>query len=631
MIMKRKILAVLLLVILTICDCQEQPVYHIRPDNCQQEKCCSYPPPDCMTLSEYALNVSLNSRLELDGGDYYLSSVLFVNGTGFQRFSIIGSGLEDTTILCTHNATLNFNCLSSIIVENVSFVSCGVSLTNMDTVNLVDASFSNSTSGTLDIQNCSSVQLTNLKIANNLNSQNTIVNVKDSDNLTLTNLAVENNSIGTIDSSCVYSNFPKANTVIMRIDGSHIDADNILVTDNIGPFGVLLMTNAVVTVNGDWRLEQNQVCINGSLAFNQTMVNFNGNLIFIENKGMNQKNESTAGLLLYDSTSLILKGTIESTRNQAYITSIQLIASQLYINGCLNMSNNFNSFQAASFLDRSKLSIDGSLITHNNSFRQREILCDTSDISILGSVSFINNTQTPFALYSSSMIMSGQNKFENNAGVLFTGRSDVQIYGNSSFVNNSVQDIYNNGALAVVQTNLVLGGTYIIKDNYFSDKNGAGIYASATSTIKFSGTGYFINNRGNDGGGIFMDQQSRIELDKGTRLHFLNNSAVRGAAIFITTTAQYTRCSSNSNECLVGFEDKDNVSLVFQHNKASPGASVMHVNFDRIENNDNNFQALNDLNNTIDEGSFIGNSPPHYASDSYWLCFCDIDSPEICS
>ncbi len=197
-----------------------------------------------------------------------------------------------------------------------------------------------------------------------------------------------------------------------------------------------------------------------------------------------------------------------------------------------------------------------------------------------------NNTRFPFVLYFSSIIMSGQNEFENNAGVLFTQRSNVQIDGNSSFVNNSVQNIYMDGALAVEETNHVLGGTYIIKDNHFSDKNGAGIYASAVSTIKFSGTGYFINNRGNNGGGMFMVQQSRIELDKGTRLHFLNNSAVRGAAIFITTTAQYTQCSSNSNECLVGFEDKDNVSLVFQHNKAYPGASVMHVNFDRIENND---------------------------------------------
>ncbi len=260
-----------------------------------------------MTLSEYALNVSLNSRLELDGGDYYLSSVLFVNGTGFQRFSIIGSGLEDTTILCTQNATLNFNCLSSIIVENVSFVSFGVRLTNIDTVNLVNTSFSNSTSGTLDIQNSSSVQFQDLKISNNLNSQNTIVNIiKEIDNLTLTNLVVEKNSIGTIDSSCVYSNFPKVNEVVLRIDGGSIHTDNIQVTNNIGPFGVLVV-NVIVTGNGDWIFEHNQACVNGSLAFNKTMINFDRNFIFIENKGINQNNKSTAGLLVYDSASLILR------------------------------------------------------------------------------------------------------------------------------------------------------------------------------------------------------------------------------------------------------------------------------------------------------------------------------------
>ena len=629
---KRSHLFLILLAILTLCDCQEQPVYHIKPDNCQQEECCPYPPPDCMTLSEYALNINKNNQLELSPGEYQLNSNFHINGTSTQSFSMFGS---DSTIICTQKVTFEFSNFSTLTVKNVSFVSCGVdtvpsvSLTNIDTVNLVDTSFSNSTFGALHIQNCRFVQLTNLKIANNVISHNVIVSVINSANIALRNLHVINNSVGTFDSSCAYRSFPNADEVMFRIDGGSIDTDNILVTDNIGPFGVLVITNAVVTVNGDWRFERNQVCVGGSLAFVKTTVDFNGNLYFIENKGINEVYQSTAGLQLKNNATLDVSGSMEFVGNVACIACVHIILSKLFIsNGSLNMSRNLESFQVASFNEGSSLIINGSLIVHNNQLVQRAILSEVSNITVNGFVSFINNPRSPIALYSGTLIMNGEIIFQNNAGAIYGSRSKVIICGNSIFTRNDIEDEYKDGLFAIVETSLTMDGKYIFKDTRYDDEDGGGIWATVTSTVTLSGIGYFINNTANNGGGIFIDQLSRLELNEGTRLHFINNTAVRGAGIYIDTTLRQTKCQYNPNQCLI--KVKENVSLVFQDNNAYPGASAIHVSFDHIENSNIEYPALDELNQTVDVSSFTGNSPPHYSSDSYWFCFCEDNSREKC-
>ncbi len=57
---------------------------------------------------------------------------------------------------------------------------------------------------------------------------------------------------------------------------------------------------------------------------------------------------------------------------------------------------------------------------------------------------------------------------------------------------------------------------------------------------------------------------------------------------------------------------------------------MIHVNFDHIENRDIEYPALDALNRTVNVSSFTGNSLPHYASDTYWFCYCEDDSRENC-
>ena len=72
-----------------------------------------------------------------------------------------------------------------------------------------------------------------------------------------------------------------------------------------------------------------------------------------------------------------------------------------------------------------------------------------------------------------------------------------------------------------------------------------------------------------------------------------------------------------------------NVSLTFQHNTAYLGGSVIHVNFDIIDNSEITYPALEDLEETLNVQP--GNSVPAFASDNYWFCFCENDSRKSCT
>ncbi len=141
--------------------------------------------------------------------------------------------------------------------------------------------------------------------------------------------------------------------------------------------------------------------------------------------------------------------------------------------------------------------------------------------------------------------------------------------------------------------------------------------------------GIFRNNSANNRGAIFIDQNSRLELDKETSLLFEYNSAVKGGAIFIETSVDHVQCVNYPNECLFHPINPGNlnVSLTFEHNKAYPGGSVIHVNFDTIDNSEITFPALNKTFN-VESGN---NSVPMFASDSYWFCFCENDSMKGCA
>ena len=626
-----------LLTILIICDAQEQLI-HVKPDSCPQECSCSYQFPDCQTLSEYALSTSsdLPSNFILTPGKYYLDSDFSLNGTITESFSL--NGTENTTIYCRQNATLSFNGLTSVTIQNVVFISCGegdfpgIRLTNINTVKMMDISVANTTSGALYIKDSSNVELTNLAITINKNSLATIVIIQNSTVTSLNNLSIFKNSIGEYDSECIYSSFPNAEEVVFRIDGGFLTAESVDVTDNVGPFGVMALSNVEAVVNGDWSFERNLVCLGGSLFLSEVNIEFQGTLSSIENKEISENEKFTAGLY-FKNSQVNINGTIESISNEGYITSIHSVSSNISLmEGSTLLLNGNHGAGVMSLAEGSKLIIlNGTLMACNNTLRKRVIKVDTSEMIVNGNIVFINNSKSPLIGYIAKILLNGQIEFSMNAGVLYTLRSDLDINGNSTFYHNNVADGYKEGAVAIQQSTLNLNGNYTFLENRYENANGGAIFAILTSVVRFSGIGKFENNSAKNGGAIFLDQMSRLELYNETELRFVNNSAVKGGAIFIGTSVDQVQCINDLNTCLFGPINPGNLnaSLTFQHNKAYPGGSVVHVNFDIVDNLEVTYPALKDLEETFKIAS--GNSVPALASDSYWFCFCENDSREGCA
>ena len=362
-------------------------------------------------------------------------------------------------------------------------------------------------------------------------------------------------------------------------------------------------------------------------------IEFQGTLSSSENKGISEKEKSTAGLY-FKNSQLNINGTIESIANEGYITSIQSVSSNISLmEGASLLLNGNHGAGVMSLAEGSKLIIlNGTLMACNNTLRKRVIKVDTSEMIVNGNIVFINNSKSPLIGYIAKILLNGQIEFSMNAGVLYALRSDLDINGNSTFYRNNVADGYKEGAVAIQQSTLNLSGYYMFLENRYENADGGGaIYAILTSVVRFSGIGKFENNSAKSGGAIFLDQMFRLELYNETELRFVNNSAIKGGAIFIGTSVEHVQCVNDLNTCLFGPINSGNLnaSLIFQHNTAYPGGSVMHVNFDIINDSEITYQALKDLEETLKIAS--GKSVPTLASDSYWFCFCENDSRKGCA
>ena len=238
---------------------------------------------------------------------------------------------------------------------------------------------------------------------------------------------------------------------MFRIDGGVLTAESVYVTDNVGPFGVMALSNVEAVVNGDWSFERNCVCLGGSLFLSEVIMRLTGTLLSIENKGISEKDKTTAGLYISNSQ-VNINGAIESVANEGYITSIQSVGSNISLmeGASLLLNGNHNGFQAMSLTEQSKLIIlNGMLTACNNTMRQRLILVNNSQVIFNGHTTFINNSKSPLSVHNAIIQFYGQIYFQDNAGVVFAVTSHLDIDGNSTFYRNNVDDGFKDGALAI--------------------------------------------------------------------------------------------------------------------------------------------------------------------------------------
>ena len=206
--------------------------------------------------------------------------------------------------------------------------------------------------------------------------------------------------------------------------------------------------------------------------------------------------------------------------------------------------------------------------------------------------------------------------------------------------------------------------TFSITNNIASTQNGGGICAIASNFKIFRGSILILNNKGNTGGGIYLEQNSKLYINRvlyfdsyssQIKLELYNNSAEKGGAIYISdTTAAGILCERRNTgreptlaltECFIQtlkLHDQDRIMdryTFFRNNDASQsGQDIYGGLLDRCTVNPlaelvpdkySGLEYVKAMVNFDDQpGGEISKSNlrNHISSDSVQVCFCVLSS-----
>ena len=608
----------------------------------------------CLTLTEYLElgNDSFSSFIFLDG--YHILDTDFTIAD-LVNVSLRADSNASVSIDCGGQSRFLFNNVSGLVIENIAFISCGISslmqplpgisLHNLDQAELVNITITNSSSGALYIQG-SNVTIMNILIHKNR------INV----NGTFSGMMVENSSVyfqanntfsqnglpfdNTISISCLlyfgdfyrrlYFERDSIEAVFLAVNTELIADGTLTVTNNTSPSGIMIFQNSSFEMSGEGQFTGNSVCVSGALFLCNARATFSGNLSFSRNFANERIFNAVSGIRI-ESTSLVeINGTVSFSNNVGDVSSMIVHDSQISILGSFVTIQNY-AYVCVSLLS-SNLMITGSPLFLSNVARRSVLNANDSRLIASGNTSFVNNTGSlsSIVVTNTYILLNGSTTFADNNGVLYALSSNVHLTGESNFAHNL-------GSIVVMfQSGLRMVGKYIFDSNSVRNGNGGAIYASDSFVI-FAGYGTFRNNTARNGGALYLLLNSRVGVEPGALISFEQNTAsVTGGAINVVDTVSYDECTNVGVTsslgrpllCFVNFGayNQDNTTrLRFLNNTAKIGGSVLHGGMlDKCTLNPPNEQSALDI---FKELSVFGtaNTSPVISSEPYILCFCEND------
>ena len=153
---------------------------------------------------------------------------------------------------------------------------------------------SESSNGALLVTNSQSFTFHNFYITNNHNSSRNIVHIEKS-NISITGTTIiSNNSVTQYD-------LKNDMLVVFRIDKEYnVTFENLIVSENIGPNGILSVYKFSLVGYFNWTFQRNFVCSKGTLTLDGSSANITGNLFFMNNT-VSDECRSVAGMLVTNS------------------------------------------------------------------------------------------------------------------------------------------------------------------------------------------------------------------------------------------------------------------------------------------------------------------------------------------
>ena len=374
------------------------------------------------------------------------------------------------------------------------------------------------------------------------------------------------------------------------------------------------------------------------------------------------------------------------------------VESTAYFNKT-SFTKNWAATQGAAIHHTSKMiEVKDSIISDNHANDNNIVHIITTTLICTGEFIFVNNSGSLHVI-NSVVEFEGNTTFAYNTGefggaitsiqsqITFTDKSKATISGNRATYGGGVSltgSVFNVSTSVIIMENTATlsgGGIHAyqseimcksklkalhITDNTARSQNGGGIYAIASNVKIFHSYILLHNNKGDAGGGIFLEQNSKIYINKVLYydfnsnqmiLEFSNNFAIKGGAIYISdTTAAGILCERTntgteptlaSTECFIQtlkLNDERRIEargIFFINNNASQsGQDIYGGLLDRCTVNPlaelapdkySGLEYVKAMVNFDDQpGPQISNSDlsNHISSDSVQVCFCDLSLNE---
>ena len=385
--------------------------------------------------------------------------------------------------------------------------------------------------------------------------------------------------------------------------------------------GVLSVLGSTFTLRGS-TFTSNSAGVGGALSmeestttatnntFKTNSADYGGALIVHSGNAAFTKN-------IFDDNSAIWGGVMD-VRNKATLTLLENILSQ----------NAADRGGVAYVIKSSRVELTNNSLTKNHADLGGTILARDSSICIYENNIIANNTASDFG--GAILAFDSHIKFSENSPI----ENNSANYGGGMYADNSTISGY-----ATIIGNVALYG-------------GGGIYASRCA-LNFADTSIFAENLAEDGAGLLLSGNSKINLQPNTTISFIRNRAEQsGGAINVQDSNPLNNCidtRTSVSDCFFQIEsdmvyrastvsrikELQNISLYFESNSAVVGAVLYGGSIDRCGiSNIATSSIFCDQQDTCSPSGDVFDTITNYreqamdniiSSDPLYLCTCKDD------
>ena len=267
---------------------------------------------------------------------------------------------------------------------------------------------------------------------------------------------------------------------------------------------------------------------------------------------------------------------------------------KLLVNNTNFVSNDFSSMYIDDNSMMSLIIFDTVNISYNNWNVVVYARGDNSTLNIISSYFTDNNYGALDLSLNNGILNLNNTTFKSN-----TGSSIVYIDVDSGSTVNILQCNCNDN---VGDDNILYISTYseiyvpsdfcniLISSNFINNKNGPALQVSKCF-LRFINSTLFQNNSADNGGAIYIEQNSQITVDDESTVQFIKNSAsLRGGAMYIDLTS----CYNDSIMVLTNFTKHHSISFIDNLAKLSGNSVYFNIpeSCEVVRNGANNFSYI---------------------------------------